>query len=72
MQPVSTRCIYIILAIVGVAGEYKTPEEIDEILLARREEWKGKSVKYKNGVLRLFSQCVSSPMKGVYLDFDWG
>ena len=57
------------LNIIGVAGERKMPEEIDEILKERRKNWKPKELKYKTGVLRMFSQHATSPMKGAYLDF---
>ncbi len=59
-----------VLAIVGVKGERKTPEEIDAILAQRKEAWKPKPVKYKSGTLRLFSEHAASPMKGAYLEFD--
>ena len=58
-----------ILAIVGVKGERKTPQEIDAILAQRKKSWKPKSSKYPRGVLRLFSDLAASPMKGAYLDF---
>ena len=58
-----------ILAIVGVKGEEKTPEEVDEILRQRRAGWKPKPRKYKTGVLRLFSEHAAAPMKGAYLDY---
>ena len=57
------------LNIIGVAGERKTMEEIDEILKERRKNWNPKEMKYKTGVLRMFSQHATSPMKGAYLDF---
>jgi dihydroxy-acid dehydratase len=59
-----------ILAIVGVKGERKTPEEMDEILAERRKHWQPKPSKYKRGVLRLFSDLAASPMKGAYLEYD--
>ncbi len=58
------------LNIVGINGERKTPEEIDEILAQRRRSWKPREPKYKKGVLRLFSQHAASPMKGAYLDLQ--
>lgn len=58
-----------ILAIVGVKGERKTPQEIDAILAQRKKSWKPKPSKYPRGVLRLFSDLAASPMKGAYLDF---
>ena len=57
------------LNIIGVAGERKTPEEIDEILKERRKNWKTREMKYKKGVLRMFSQHAASPMKGAYLEY---
>ena len=58
------------LDIVGVAGERKTPEEIDAILARRRAAWRPRAPKYTKGVLRLFSALAASPMKGAYLDYD--
>ena len=58
-----------VLAIVGVQGEPKSPEEIEGILAQRRKEWRPKPVKYQSGVLRLFSELAESPMKGAYLSF---
>ena len=58
------------LAIVGVAGERKTPEEIDAVLAERRARWQPKPTKYANGTLTLFSRFACSPMKGAYLSFD--
>lgn len=58
------------LAIVGVGGARKRPEEMEEILRARRANFQPKPRKYKTGVLRLFSEHAASPMKGAYLDFE--
>ena len=58
------------LNIIGVAGEKKTPEEIDEILKERRKNWQPRAPKYKKGVLRLFIMLAASPMKGAYLEYD--
>ena len=57
------------LNIIGIHGERKTMEEIDEILKERRKNWKPREKKYQKGVLRLFSEHAASPMKGAYLDF---
>ena len=57
------------LNIIGIAGERKSMEEIDEILAKRRKNWKPREAKYKKGVLRLFSQHAASPMKGAYLEY---
>lgn len=58
------------LNIVGIAGERKTPKEVEAILEERRKNWKPREPKYKKGVLRLFSELATSPMKGAYLDYD--
>lgn len=57
------------LNIIGIHGERKSMEEIDAILKERRKNWKPREPKYKNGVLRLFSQYAASPMKGAYLEY---
>ena len=59
-----------VLAIVGIAGERKTPEEIDEVLAQRRARWQPKPRKYRSGVLRLYAEHAASPMKGAYMEFD--
>ena len=51
------------LAIVGVNGEEKTPEEMEAILAQRRANWKPKAPKYTKGLLKLYSQHAVSPMK---------
>jgi dihydroxy-acid dehydratase len=56
------------LNIIGVRGERKTPEEIEQILKERRENWKPRESKYKKGVLKLFRDHAVSPMKGAYLE----
>ena len=58
------------LDIVGVKGERKTPQEVAAILAERKRRWQPKPVKYKRGVLRLFSDLAASPMKGAYLEYD--
>ncbi|MBD5458293.1 MAG: dihydroxy-acid dehydratase [Lachnospiraceae bacterium] len=57
------------LNIIGIAGERKTPEEIDAVLLERRKNWQPRAPKYQKGVLRLFSELAASPMKGAYLEY---
>ena len=59
-----------VLAIVGVAGQRKTPEEMDAILVERRARWSPRPRKYKSGTLRLFGEHAASPMKGAYLEFE--
>lgn len=57
-----------ILAIIGVRGEEKSVEEMEDILKERKKNWKPKEKKYTKGVLALFSEKAVSPMKGAYLD----
>ena len=57
------------LNIIGIAGERKSMEKIDQILAERRKNWKPREMKYKKGVLRLFSLHAASPMKGAYLEY---
>lgn len=56
-----------VLAIIGVRGARKTPEEMDIILAERRKNWKPKPPKYPAGVLKIFSEHAVSPMKGGYM-----
>ena len=58
------------LNIIGIRGEQKSPEEIDVILAERKKNWKKKPLKYKSGVLRMFSEHAASPMKGAYLTYS--
>ncbi|MGN1267873.1 MAG: dihydroxy-acid dehydratase, partial [Dorea sp.] len=57
------------LNIIGINDERRTMEEIDVVLNERRKKLKQHKPKYKNGVLRLFSQHAASPMKGAYLEY---
>ncbi|MFI3173533.1 MAG: dihydroxy-acid dehydratase, partial [Eubacteriales bacterium] len=56
-----------VLAIVGVAGERKTPDEMEGVLAERRAKWQGYEVKFPSGVLKLFAEKAVSPMKGGYM-----
>lgn len=53
--------------IIGIHGQRKTPQEIDDILSRRRAAWKPRPSKYKSGVLKLFSEHAVSPMDGGYM-----
>ncbi len=57
------------LAIVGICGERKTPEEIDAVLEERRARFCPRAPKYRKGVLALFARLAASPMKGAYLTY---
>ena len=58
------------LNIVGVKGERKTMEEMEQILAERKAAWSPRPKKYKSGALRLFAEHSVSPMKGAYLEFE--
>ena len=49
------------LEIVGVKGEKRTPEEMEEILKVRKAKWQPKPPKYTKGTLKLFSEHAVSP-----------
>lgn len=57
-----------ILAIVGVQGEEKTPEEMEEILAKRKAAYVPRDSKFHSGVLKFFSQHAVSPMDGGYME----
>lgn len=57
-----------VLAIVGVKGEEKTPEEMEAILAERKKGWKGFESKYQRGLLKLYAQHAVSAMKGAYME----
>ena len=56
-----------VLAIVGVRGERKTPEEMDGILKERRAAWQPRPLRYQSGVLKIYSEHAVGPMKGGYM-----
>ena len=55
------------IEIIGIHGQRKTPQEIDDILSHRRAAWKPRPSKYKSSVLKLFSEHAVSPMDGGYM-----
>lgn len=56
------------IAITGVKGQEKTPEEMEEILKIRKANWKGFESKYKKGLLKLYAQHAVSSIKGGYME----
>ena len=56
------------LSIIGVKGEPKTPEKMEQILKERRARWQPKAPKYTTGLLKLYAQHAVSPMKGAYME----
>ncbi|MDR3561019.1 MAG: dihydroxy-acid dehydratase [Negativicutes bacterium] len=55
------------LDVVGIAGELKTPAEIEKVLAARRAGWKLPAMAPKKGVLKRYSQNAVSAMAGAYM-----
>ncbi len=56
-----------VLRICGIAGENRTPEEIDSVLTSRREHWQPKPLRYQTGALGLFTKNAAPPMLGGYM-----
>ena len=56
------------LEIVGVHGERKSPQEIEQILNARRARWRPRPARYTRGVLKLYAAHAVSPMRGGYME----
>ena len=57
-----------ILQIIGVKGERKTSEEVEDILALRRQAWVPRPPRYESGVLKIYSEHAVSPMKGGYME----
>lgn len=55
------------LNIIGVNGEEKTSEEIDEILAVRRKRWIKPEPLYNKGILGIYTRNCASPMEGGYM-----
>ncbi len=55
------------LEVVGIKGVEMSPAEVDKVLAERKAAWQPKELKYKSGVLKLFSEKAVSPMKGGYI-----
>ena len=56
-----------VLRIVGVAGGQRSPEQIEQILAARRAAWSPRPPRYSRGVLGLYTRHAASPMQGAYM-----
>ncbi len=54
------------LAIVGIAGERRTAEEVDRILADRRTRWVPPAPQHPFGVLALFSRAAAGAMEGAH------
>ncbi|MFP4017278.1 MAG: dihydroxy-acid dehydratase, partial [Halanaerobiales bacterium] len=58
------------LDIVGIAGEIKEAEEIEDILEERLKRWEKPAPKFLNGSLGIFTHLATSAMKGAYIELD--
>lgn len=56
------------LAITGVAGIAKSPEEIEAILAERHKCWVKPTSRHNTGILSIFTRNSVSPMKGAYME----
>ena len=56
------------LELVGIRGVRKSPEEMEEILEARKAALKPFRNRYHSGVMGLFTKTAVSPMKGGYME----
>lgn len=56
------------LDIIGVNGQEKTQQEIDDILKTRKEKWIKPAPRFTKGVLGIYTKCAVSPMKGGYME----
>ena len=56
------------LEICGIAGEEKTPAEVEAVLAERRAAWKAPASRYESGVLKFFCEHAVSAIKGGYME----
>lgn len=54
--------------IIGINGEERSIEEIEETLKARKEKWVKPQPKYTKGALSIYTKRAASPMKGGYME----
>ncbi|MCC8108623.1 MAG: dihydroxy-acid dehydratase, partial [Planctomycetes bacterium] len=57
-----------VLRLVGIDGVPKSEEAIQEVLSDRRAAWRPHPSRFPSGVLKLFSENATSPMRGGYMD----
>jgi dihydroxy-acid dehydratase len=55
------------LQIIGVKGKQLPPQEVEVILKERKEKWQAPEMKYKTGILSVYSKLAASPMDGGYM-----
>ena len=56
------------LDIVGVKGKRLSPGEVAKVLEERLAAWKPREPRYDSGVLKVYSENATSPMKGGYME----
>ncbi|MCL4545269.1 MAG: dihydroxy-acid dehydratase [Chloroflexi bacterium] len=54
------------LDLVGIVGQRRTPEEIEQVLRERRSRWVTPAPQHPSGVLSLFSRAASSTAEGAH------
>ena len=57
-----------VFEICGIAGEEKTPAEVEAVLAERRAAWKAPASRYESGVLKFFCEHAVSAIKGGYME----
>ena len=55
------------LAIVGIKGERKAPEEIESVMEARKKAWKPRPNRFSHGVMKLYCEHATSAIDGGYM-----
>jgi len=56
-----------ILRITGIHGTPASESEVDAVLQERKKAWQPRPAKYTHGILKIYSQCCASPMRGGYM-----
>lgn len=57
-----------LLRIVGINGIQRSQKEVDIELERRKRVWQPRPIKYKKGILKIFTEHAVSPMKGGYME----
>ena len=56
------------LDIIGIKGVERSKEEIDEIMLERKANWKKPKIVNSKGILDIYKKLAASAMKGAYME----
>ena len=57
-----------VLSLVGHSGKNMSGEDVDRLLIERKNKWKLPALRYTPGVLKRYSNRAASAMKGAYLE----